>query len=96
MPRTDLDMIWHRRQNLVDARGTSWNFLVGSDFADGIQTQRIFFWNDKKEVSELLELRGDSCLHFRQIRDRIKRLANDPEYRARFLQTLKFPVERYW
>jgi hypothetical protein len=100
MPGTDLDMIWHRSQNLtvpvVDAKGRSWNFLVGSDFTDGIPTQRIFFWDETKELTGVLELRGDACLHVRRIRDRIKRLANDPAYRGRFLRPLEFPVERYW
>ena len=100
MPRTDLDMIWQRSQNLsarvVDAKGTSWYFLVGWDFADGILTQRIFFWDEAREVTGLLELRGDACLHVRRIRDRIKALANDPEYRGHFLRPLEFPVERHW
>jgi hypothetical protein len=93
-------MIWHRSQNLtgpvVDANGTAWSFLVGSDFVDGIHTQRIFFWDGTRRVTGLLELRGDTCLHVRRIRDRIKRLANDSEYRERFLRPLDFPVERYW
>src|SRR5262245_23605113 len=100
MRRTDLNMIWHRSRNLiapvVDANGTSWNFLVGSDFTGGIQTQRIFFWDETKEVTGLLEFRGDACLHVRRIRDRIKHLANDREYRRRFLRPLEFPVQRYW
>jgi hypothetical protein len=100
MPGDDLNMIWHRGQNLaaplVDAKGTSWNFLVGSDHIHGILTQRIFFWDETRGVTGLLELRGDACLHFRRIRDRIKRLANDPGYRERFLRPLEFPVERYW
>jgi hypothetical protein len=93
-------VIWIRDQNLtgpvVDPKGTAWNFLVGSDLIDGIRTQRIFFWDASKEVSGLLELRGDACLHVRRIRDRIKRLASDPDYRRRFLLPLKFPVERHW
>jgi len=93
-------MIWNRSQNLngpiVDSKGTAWNFLVGSDFTDGVETQRIFFWDAPREVTGLLELRGDACLHVRRIRDRMKRLVNDREYRARFLRPLKFPVERHW
>jgi hypothetical protein len=93
-------MIWNRGQHLtapvVDAKGTSWRFLVGCDFNNGIQTQRIFFWDEMKKVTGLLELRGNACLHVRRIRDRIRRLANDPDYRGRFLRPLEFPVERYW
>ena len=93
-------MIWDRNQNLTTsvagAGGTTWHFLVGSDFPDGIHTQRIFFWDGAREVTGLLELRGDACLHVRRIKDRIKRLANDPHYRRAFLRPLKFPVERYW
>jgi hypothetical protein len=69
---------------------------VGSDFVDGIETQRIFFWDEPKEVTGLLELRDDACLHVRQIRDRMKRLLNDREYRRQFVRPLGFPVERYW
>ena len=100
MRGADLIMIWCRSQNLtgpiVDAKGTPWSFLVGWDSTDGVETQRIFFWDETKEVTGLLELRGDACLHVRRIRDRMKRLVNDREYRGRFLRPLEFPVKRYW
>ena len=100
MRGADLIMIWCRSQNLtgpiVDAKGTPWSFLVGWDSTDGVETQRIFFWDETKEVTGLLELRGDACLHVRRIRDRTKRLVTDREYRGRFLRRLGFPVERHW
>jgi hypothetical protein len=81
MPGADPVMIWNRSQNLtgpiVDAKGTPWSFLYGWDFADGVETQRLFFWDETKEVTGLLELHGDACLRVRRIRDRMKRLAND-------------------
>jgi hypothetical protein len=93
-------MIWWRGQNLtnpvVDAGGTGSHFLVGHDHVDGIHTQRIFFWNTARDVTGLLELRGDTALHVRRVKDRIKRLANYARYRERFLRPLEFPLERYW
>jgi hypothetical protein len=89
-------MIWHLTDTIVDAKGIAWDFLVGSDFTEGIEAQRIFFWDGTREVTGLLEFRGDACLHFRQIKDRMKRLANDPEYRGLFLRPVRFPVKRYW
>jgi hypothetical protein len=93
-------MIWWRGQNLtnrvVDAEGDAWHFLVGHDHVDGVLTQRIFFWNTARDATGLLELRGDTALHVRRVKDRIKRLANDARYRERFLRPLEFPLERYW
>lgn len=92
-------MIWNRGQSLrrVEcAEGTVWHFLIGFDFTDGIMMERIFFWDEAKEITGLLELRGEACLHLRRIKDRMKRLANDSEYRRQFLRPLDFPVERYW
>ena len=89
-------MIWSLTTTIVDAKGTAWHFLVGHDYTDGIETERIFFWDGARDVTGLLEFRGDACLNVRRIKDRMKRLANDPEYRGLFLHPLKFPVKRYW
>ena len=93
--RSGHDLVAWAKPDQSDS-GCRGHCLVGHDHVDGIFTQRIFFWSAARDVSDLLELRGDTALHIRRLKDRIKRLANDPEYRERFKRPLEFPLERYW
>ncbi len=54
-----------------------------------------FFGTRQKNLQVCSNSKG-MRLHVRQIKDRIKRLANDRGYREQFLRPLEFPVERYW
>jgi hypothetical protein len=91
---------WWRGQNLdrtlVGPDGTAWHFLVWRGHVGDVFTQRIFFWDKTRATSGLLVLTDDQTLHVRRLRDRLKRLANDAEYRGRFLRPLEFPIERHW
>ena len=93
-------MIWWTGQNLdqpvVGPDGTRWRFLVGHDFSGGEYVQRMFFWDDGRVTTGLVEWRGSQTLHIRRIKDRMRRVAADGEYRSRFQRPLRFPVERHW
>ena len=93
-------MTWWRGQNLEGPirgpDGTLWNFLVWHGFVKDVYMQRIFFWNDGRMLTGLLELKQDNTLHVSKIRDRQRKIAQDAAYRAKWLQPLEFPIERYW
>jgi hypothetical protein len=92
-------MHWWTGQNLdrpiVGPDGTTWHFLVCHGPVDGVHTQRIFFWDEAKRVTGLVELRGTAALHIKRIKDRMRKIARDERYRERFLRPLQFPLQRY-
>ena len=93
-------MIWWTGQNLDQPikgpDGTPWFFLVSHGHEDGVHIQRIFFWDDGKVHTGMVEWRGGDTLHIRRIKDRMRRIANDAEYRSQFLRPLEFPIQRHW
>jgi hypothetical protein len=58
--------------------------------------QLIFFWDESRSETGIIELVGSDTLHVTKIRDRQRKLVRDAGYRAKWLQPLEFPVERYW
>jgi uncharacterized NAD(P)/FAD-binding protein YdhS len=92
--------MWWNGQNLekpvTDKKGHVWHFRVWHDHLDGIYMQRIFFWNEERTETGLLELRGDRALHITRIKQRIARIVHDRAYRQQFHCTLAFPVERHY
>jgi hypothetical protein len=93
-------MGWWRGQNLdkpiVGQDGIKWHFLVWHDSVEGIRTQRIFFWDESRTQTGLVELRGNKTLHVKRIKDRLAKIAKDRMYRNKHLRPLEFPIERYW
>lgn len=59
-------------------------------------TGRLFFWDEAKAETGLVELRGSETLHISRIKQRLARIAKDAKYRRQFARHLKFPLERYW
>ena len=88
------------RQNLDvpqrDSSGRTWHFRVWHDFTEGVYQQRIFFWSADQQETGVVEFRESETLHANRLRQRIRKLTHDPEYRRRFLRPLQFPVERYY
>lgn len=76
--------------------GKVWHFQVWSGRVDDAWMFRIFFWDDEKSETGLLELSNDEAPHLSKVRLRMTKLAKDREYRKQFLRPLKFPLERYW
>ena len=93
-------MSWWRQQHLdrpiSDPDGTVWHFLVWAGQIGSVFSERIYFWNEGKTETGLIDLGEGQTLDIPRIRDVLKRLANNPEYRSRFHQPLKFPIERTW
>lgn len=55
---------------------------------------RIFFWDDQKSISGVIEYRGDQAKHVSRLKQVIARLVKDHAFRSRYLIQLRFPVER--
>ena len=92
--------MWWTGQNLdgpiYDKGGNPWYFRVWHDILDGNEYQKIFFWNEDRSQTGVLELTNDQVLHVRKIKQRMAKLAKDPTYRSRFLKPLEFPIERFY
>jgi hypothetical protein len=90
--------VWWTNQNLDSVRkdnsGGRWNIRVWHDHVEGIYIQRVFFWNDGKTETGVVELAGGSTLHVSRLKQLIGRLVAQPDYRRRFRTQLEFPVER--
>lgn len=94
-------MSWWRGQNiegpLHGSDGRSWHFLVWhGQLDDCIYMQRVFFWDEDKRETGVIEFRDPDTLHISKIRDRQRKIVQDSTYRARWLQPLEFPIERHW
>jgi len=91
--------MWWTGQNIdkpIKAKdGTLWNFLVYKDYNDTISIFKIFFWDEKKEVTGILELKDDS-INVKKIKDKIRKLAKDKKFRDNHLCELKFPIKKYY
>ena len=87
--------MWSFDRTVHDKVGRSWHFRLWHDFLEGKEVQHIFFWNEERSETGVLELEGDQTLHMRKVRQRMTRLAVDPEYRKQFRKPLSFPLERH-
>jgi len=91
-------MIWWKEQHMdkpiIAKDGSVWNFLVGHDFINGIYSQQIFFWSDKKDVTGIIDLVHPNTIHRNKIKDRMKKVANDKVYRDKFIKNIEFPIEK--
>ena len=74
--------------------GSLWHFRVWHDHISGTYTQRIFFWDDECQSTGLIEFSDDQTIPKSKLRQRINKIMRNSEYRQKFLQELKFPVER--
>lgn len=92
--------MWWNGQNLKkpvsDSSGHIWHFRVWHDRVDGVDIQRIFFWNADKTETGILALRSDLTLNITRLKQRIAKIARDKTYRQQFRCTLAFPVERHY
>ena len=92
--------MWWDGQNLdktlAGPDGTRWLFRVWHGTVEGVYCQRLFFWNESKTETGLVELRGSETLHVSRVKQRLARIAGDAAYRERFARQLAFPLERHW
>jgi len=92
--------MWWTGQNLDrtrrDSAGASWHFLVWHDHVDGVYLQRVYFWNEDRTDSGVVELGSDATLHVKQLKVLIKKLVADADLRDKHHRRLKWPVRRYY
>lgn len=90
--------MWWNYQNLdtprTDRTGRAWHFRVWHGDAEGVWTQRIFFWNESRSETGVVELAGDKTLHISRLKQVIAKLVASPDFRSRYRRKIEFPVER--
>ena len=93
-------MTWWRGQGLEGPLhgpdNAAWHFLVWHGTIGGEHAQRIIFWNEDRTETGVVKFSAAESLHVSKIRDRLRKIAKDPTYRAKWHKQLEFPVERYW
>ena len=90
--------MWWNGQNLdvprLDKNGKRWNFRVWHDVIHGIHKERVFFWDDAREVTGVVF--PNPSLHVRQLHSLIEKIVADPSLRERHRRDLNFPLERHY
>jgi hypothetical protein len=90
--------MWWDAQNLNkprrDKSGKRWNFRVWHGFSEGQHMERVFFWDDTREVCGVVLI--SPGIHVRRLHDLIQKLVADPALRAKHQTELRFPLERYY
>jgi hypothetical protein len=81
------------RESIKDKHGKVWYFAHWTDFKENVYIQRLYFWDIEKETTGLIEVKGDQIIHYSKWKDRVLKLANDKEYRDKFIRPLKFPID---
>ena len=54
-----------------------WHFRVWHGPIDDIYVQRLFFWNDSRTETGIIDLKGDQATHISRIKSRMKKIARD-------------------
>jgi len=96
--------MWWDHQNLnkprTDRAGKRWNFRVWHDVWTQhnriLSAQRVFFWDDAKDVCGVVLLTPGSELHVSRLRALISKLVADPRLRDQHRRELRFPLERHY
>jgi hypothetical protein len=93
--------VWLDHQNLnkprTDKSGMKWNFRVWHDvftLQRVIGVARIFFWDQRKDFTGVVQLGPDANKHVRNLHSLIEKLAADPNLRAKHQRRLRFPLDR--
>ena len=64
--------MWWNGQNfdkpIYDKKGRAWHFRVWSDFIEGVEIQRIYYWDEEKSEMGMLEFEEDQTLNAKQIK----------------------------
>lgn len=89
--------MWWNSQNLdlarKDVTGRVWHFRVWHDHVQGVYIQRIFFWDEARAETGMIEMKADQTRHISRLKQVIAKLVKDPQYRARYARSIDFPVE---
>lgn len=90
--------MWWDYQNLNaprrDKAGVCWNFRVWHDVVDGVHVERIFFWNESRDSTGVVEFVPG--IHVKKLHSVIEKLVADPMMRESHSKVLHFPLERHY
>ena len=90
--------MWWNGQNLdsprTDKTGRVWHFRVWHGAVDGRWIQRIFYWDDAKVETGIIELSADRTLHVSRLKQLIAKLVASSDFRSRYQRKIKFPIDR--
>jgi hypothetical protein len=81
------------REIIKDKNGKEWSFAYWQDFISGVMIQRIYFWDKEKNVTGLMEFKGNNILHLSRWKARVLKIVKNKDYRDRFLCSLEFPID---
>jgi len=79
-----------------DKQGKEWYFELWWGWQNQSHEQVVFFWDEPKAITGLLKFTSDKALHYSKLKQRMSKVAKDPEYRNKHLTELKFPLARYY
>jgi hypothetical protein len=92
--------MWWDYQNLnavrSDKSGTKWHFRVWHDVVASRHVARVFFWEEKRRISGVVLLSGDSRSDVRYLHGLIQKRVADPKLRAKHQRQIDFPLERHY
>ena len=90
--------MWWDRQNLnqsrTDREGRRWNFRVWNDFVNGKMVERIFYWDDQRDVTGVVFF--NPGVHVSRLQKVIQQLVASEELRDKYRRDLRFPLERHY
>ena len=90
--------MWWNGQNLdrsrTDKKGRIWHFRVWHASVDGTYIQRIFYWDDSKVETGIVELSGDRTLHVSRLKQLIAKLTTSSDLRSQYQNKIEFPIDR--
>ncbi len=71
--------------------GKKWYWQLECGFSEnGKLFERVFFWDETKSKTGMIEFKGDQAIHFSRLKQRVQKLVKNREYRERFTCPLRF------
>jgi len=88
--------MWWNHQNMdkpiKTKDGLIWEFAVWHEMVNGVHQQKIYFWDQAKKVAGMMEL--NEPVHRNKLKDKMKKVATDKNFRDKYTCELKFPIEK--
>jgi hypothetical protein len=91
--------MWTDEKSRKDKSGKRWNFCYwyAGTFADkSSKGQRLFFWDDSKEVCGVVLFLPGATVPYSRIRDVIGKLVAHEPVRKQHQRELSFPLEQHY
>jgi len=91
--------MWNEEKSRKDKSGKRWNFCYwySRTFADSSRkAQRLFFWNDRKEVCGVVLFLPGATVRYSRIPDMIGKIVAHESVRKQYQRELRFPLEQHY